>query len=174
MSIFVLVLIIGHCFAFLINEKVNVQLSSSSKISEKKKRNLDQFPRRQLIQRITTIIIFLLQEISLILSGVVIIISHHLYPRVFDIWRRRIFMALLDPPPPHPYESWYFFFFSSSGSMRETLSSLSKVVNRLISWRVWSIWKASLRFSARRFPSHPGSSCTHRLTSSSERSLHLT
>ena len=111
MSIFVLVLIIGHCFAFLINEKVNVQLSSSSKISEKKKRNLDQFPRRQLIQRITTIIIFLLQEISLILSGVVIIISHHLYPRVFDIWRRRIFMALLDPPPPHPYESWYFFFF---------------------------------------------------------------
>lgn len=54
MSIFVLVLIIGHCFAFLINEKVNVQLSSSSKISEKKKRNLDQFPRRQLIQCVTT------------------------------------------------------------------------------------------------------------------------
>lgn len=54
MSIFVLVLIIGHCFAFLINEKVNVQLSSSSKISKKKKRNLDQFPRRQLIQRVTT------------------------------------------------------------------------------------------------------------------------
>lgn len=40
--------------AFLINEKVNVQLSSSSKISKKKKRNLDQFPRRQLIQRVTT------------------------------------------------------------------------------------------------------------------------
>lgn len=38
MSIFVLVLIIGHCFAFLINEKVNVQLSSSSKISKKKKK----------------------------------------------------------------------------------------------------------------------------------------
>lgn len=69
-------------------------------------------------------------------------------------------MTLLDPPsPPHPYESWYFLFFFSSSSTRERLSSLvlssslSEVVNRLISWRVWSIWKASLRFSGRRFPS---------------------
>lgn len=62
-------------------------------------------------------------------------------------------MALLDPPLLLPSIRILILFFLRVPCKALVSSSLSKVVNRLISWRVWSIWKASLRFSARRFPS---------------------
>lgn len=121
-----------------------------------------------------------LRNFVLILSGpsAKTVSRKHLHPPRAIFEELRIFMALLDQAHTvHIPVAFSSCSVQQSTPLIATLSlslhsSLSKVVNRLISRRVWSIWKASLRFSARRFPfSLRG---IHRLTSSSGCFLRLT